>query len=475
MTVEVIGIVAALIGLMSIYREPSFIIYVFVCSTLLGAAAGLILDSLGGASVSPAHLLLGFLAYRLLSDRDVARETRKSVKLGRPGFWLALTVIFSLATAFLMPRLFAGQTFVFPVRAQNRYTELLEPATSNLTQSVYFVGNLVCFLVISGVAASSSGTRILLKAALAGAVLNLIFAALDLLTYFTNTAELFSLIRNASYTIYADDQAAGLKRIIGSFTESSSFGSMTLGYFALTLRLWLMGLYPRFTSVVTFLSLLALLFATSTTAYVGLAVYLVFLYCEIIVRAMSGSATPQMRFLIVGVPLLLGAMVIMIALNDASWEYFQNLLDTFVFNKLNTASGEERASWNRQALQSFFDTFGFGVGNGSARASSFPVAVLASLGIFGAILFGTFLFNVFFSSSKRTVSDPLSHAAQLGAKSMCLAWLISSSISNPQIDLGLSFYIFAAVACSKASSLPVRTFQLQSWERDGSRTAVTRG
>jgi hypothetical protein len=165
----------------------------------------------------------------------------------------------------------------------------------------------------------------------------------------------------------------------------------------------------------------------------------------------------------------------MIALNDASWEYFQNLLDTFVFNKLNTASGEERASWNRQALQSFFDTFGFGVGNGSARASSFPVAVLASLGIFGAILFGTFLFNVFFSSSKRTVSDPLSHAAQLGAKSMCLAWLISSSISNPQIDLGLSFYIFAAVACSKASSLPVRTFQLQSWERDGSRTAVTRG
>jgi hypothetical protein len=475
MTVEIIGIVAVLIGLLSIYREPSFIIYVFVCSTLLGAAAGLILDSLGGASISPAHLLLGFLVYRLLSDRTIARETIKSVSLGLPGFWLAATVISSVATAFLMPRLFAGQTFVFPVRAENRYTELLAPATSNLTQSVYFVGNLVCFLVMSGVAATRSGTRILLNAALAAAVLNLIFAALDLLTYFTNTAEIFSIIRNATYTIYADDQAGGFKRIIGSFSESSSFGSMTLGYFALTLRLWLMGLYPRFTFAVTFLSLLALLFATSTTAYVGLVVYLVFLYGEIIVRGMSGSVTPQMRFVLFGAPILLAIMVLAIALSDTYSAYFQNLLDTFVLNKLNTASGEERSAWNSQALQSFFDTFGFGVGNGSARASSFPIAVLASLGIFGTILFGLFMAGVFFTGNKRAAWDPLGHALQLGAKSACLAWLISSSISNPQIDLGLSFYIFAAVACSKASPLPVRKFELQSWERGGPQTALTRG
>src|ERR1700761_4628114 len=213
MSVEVIGVIAVLIGLWGIYREPSFIIYVFVCSTLLGAAAGLILEALGGASISPAHLTLGFMSYRLLSDPKIAREAVNSVRPGRAGFWLVSTVVFSIATAYLMPRLFAGQTQVFPVRATSAYSEFLQPVTSNLTQSVYFIGNLACFVVISGVAASQSGKRTLLNAALAGAILNLIFAALDLVTYFTGTAEVFSIIRNSTYVIFADDQAVGLKRI----------------------------------------------------------------------------------------------------------------------------------------------------------------------------------------------------------------------------------------------------------------------
>jgi len=473
MTVEVIGIVAILIGFWSIYREPSFIIYVFVCSTLLGAAAGLILDSLGGASVSPAHLLLGFLVYRLLSDPEMAREAFRSVQPGRPGFWLLVTVLYSIATAYLMPRLFAGQTFVFPVRAQNAYTEPLEPATSNLTQSVYFIGNLVCFLVMSGVAATRAGTKILLHAALAAAVLNLIFAALDLLTYSTGTAELFSIIRNANYTIYADDQSAGLKRIIGSFSESSSFGSMTLGYFALTLRLWLLGLYPRFTFAVALLSLLALLFATSTTAYVGLIIYLAFLYCEILVRLLSGRATRQMRMFMFGTPVLLAIVVFAIALSDSGWERFQNLADLFIFNKLNTASGEERSAWNRQALQSFFDTFGFGIGNGSTRASSFLVAALASLGLVGAILFALFMVNVFLIADKKGSLNPLDHALRLGAKSACLAWLISNSISNSQIDLGLAFYIFAAIASSKVFQQTAPKFEPRSTESRSSGAVLT--
>jgi hypothetical protein len=472
MTVEVIGIVAVLFGLWGIYREPSFVVYVFVCSTLLGAAAGIIVESIGGVSISPAHLMLGFMSYRLLRVPEIAREAVNSISLGRAGFWLVLTVLFSIASAYLMPRLFAGQTLVFPVRATNAYSELLQPVTSNLTQSVYFVGNLVCFVIVSGVAASRSGKRILLNAALCGAILNLIFAALDLLTYFTNTAELLSIIRNSTYVIFADDQAAGLKRIIGSFTESSSFGSMTLGYFAFTLRLWMMGVYPRLTLVVSILSLLALLFATSTTAYVGLALYLAILYCELLFRLMSGRGTSQMRILVFVTPILMLTIVIAIALNDTSWAYFKGLLDMFVFNKLNTASGEERSSWNRQAIQSFVDTYGFGVGNGSGRASSFPLAVLSCLGLSGTLLFGRFMIGVFFSGEKKESLDPLGHVTRLAARSACLAWLIASTISNPLIDLGLSFYLFAAVACSRASLVPTHALQrVQAREQFGSAAA----
>jgi hypothetical protein len=474
MSIELIGVITIVVGLISIFRNPSFIIYVFVFSTLLGAAAGLILDSLGGASVSPAHLLLGFVVYRLMNDREIARGAIDSIKPGRPGFWLAVTVFYALVTAFIFPRLFAGETFVFPVRAQNRYTELLQPATSNLTQSVYLIGNLVCFAVVSGVASSRSGTKVLLNAVLATAVANLIFACLDLATYTTNTAEIFSFIRNASYTIYADDVAAGFKRIIGSFTESSAFGSMTLGYFALTMRLWLLGVYPRFTLSVAALSCVALLFATSTTAYVGLVLYLALLYCELLVRMMVGPVLPQVRLFIFVTPVLLATVLIVIALNDTSWAYFQSLLDTFVFNKLNTASGEERSAWNSQALQSFMDTYGFGVGNGSARASSFLIATLAGLGVLGTIAFGLFFAGLFLTKTRKSSVDPLGYALQLGARSSCVAWLISNSLSNPTIDLGLAFFILAAIGCSRSAPEPLQALTLPPWKQWESKSAIGR-
>jgi len=51
---------------------------------------------------------------------------------------------------------------------------------------------------------------------------NLTFAGLDLATYFTGTTEVLSFIRNANYAMLVEDQAAGFKRIVGSFPEASS-------------------------------------------------------------------------------------------------------------------------------------------------------------------------------------------------------------------------------------------------------------
>jgi hypothetical protein len=110
-------------------------------------------------------------------------------------------------------------------------------------------------------------------------------------------------------------------------------------------------------------------------------------------------------------------------------------------------SGVERSSWNQAALQSFFDTYGFGFGNGSGRASSFIIAVLANLGLIGTALFIMFFLGVFFERSSGHLTLP-EEAARKAAKSMCLAWVIGSTVSAPLIDLGLSFYAFAALACA---------------------------
>jgi hypothetical protein len=447
MTIELIGVITLALGIASVFCPPPFIVNVFLYSILLGAAAASILEALGGASLPPAHLLLGFLTVRLLSDKIILRNIEGGFAFGRPGFWLLLTVIYSVATAVIFPRLFAGQTVVVPVRAESAYVIALAPSTANLTQSIYFIGDFVCFTVLSGYAASPEGRRVLGNAALSFAALNLVFAALDLTTYFTGTTELLSFIRNGTYGLLNDTEVAGFKRIVGSFTEASSFGGMTLGCFAFTGRLWLLGIRPRLTSILTSLAFAALIFSTSTTAYVGLSVFLAFSYLEMFSRLLRGPITSQMAIFIFVIPVVAAIIVLAILFSDAYSEYLRSLLDTFVLKKMSTDSGIERSSWNRQAMQNFFDTFGFGAGNGSLRSSSFPVAVLANLGMVGAVLFGLFLVMVFFSSGKGRAVDRLDDAYRQAAKSACFAWLITATVSGALVDLGLVFFAFAALAC----------------------------
>ena len=462
MTVEPIGVVALIIGLVGLFSPPTFIVYAFLVSTLLGAAAAFNVSVIGDVSIPPAHLLFGFLTVRLLGSREIKQNIVEEVAFGRPGFWLVLTVSLSLVTAYFMPRIFQGDTFVFPVRAQSAGVVPLEPATSNLTQSVYFIADASCFLILSGYAATRGGIRVLLNAGLVAATANLIFAALDLITYFTNTAELLSFVRNANYTMLVETGVAGFKRIVGSFVEASSFGGATLGYFAFTSRLWLLGISSRLTSMLALLSLTAVLFATSTTAYVGLAVFLSLTYLEILIRTLTRPSTPQMRLFVVGAPLLLSVLAVAVALSDSYSAMVGDLLDTFFLDKMSTASGQERSAWNQMALQSFFDTFGFGFGNGSGRASSFVIAALSSLGLFGSAMFSLFFISLFFGRSSNARLDPLEDAARQSARSMCLAWLITGTVSDPLIELGLGFYSFAALAGTSGVRRQLENFSTMS-------------
>jgi hypothetical protein len=449
MTVEFVGIAALLIGILSLYCQPSVIVYVFLCTTLLGAAAAFVLTNLGGTNISPAHLLLCFLVLRLFRTPEMQRNAIEGLSFGRPGSWFLLTVIYSTVAAYVMPRIFAGQTMIFAVRAQTSFSIPLSPAMSNLTQSVYFIGDLVCFVAIYAFASTPNGHRVAGKAVIACATVNLIFAVLDILTYLTGTADLFAPIRNANYSMLNDTEMAGFKRIVGSFTEASSFGALTLGYFGYTGKLWLLGAYPRVSGILALLSLTALVFSTSTTAYVGLCALLAFGYVETLIHALYRPATRATMVFLVGAPFIAALLVISIELSDTYSYYIKSLLDQMVLNKMSTDSGVERSSWNRQAIQNFVDTFGFGAGNGSVRSSSILFGIPASLGVLGTLLFGLFFSGVFLGKPKGPQFDRVDDAFRQGAKYACLGWFIAGATSGAVIDLGLPFFALAALAAAR--------------------------
>ena len=453
MTVEIIGWIAVILGILGLVAGPPFLVFTFVTSTLLGASAAFVLDSLGGASISPAHLLLGFVVVCLASRRAILQRSLSGVAFPKAGFWLLITVVYSICTAIFFPRLFEGLTYIFPVRADAGYNLIpLAPANANFTQSVYFTSDFLCFITLYGYASLPQGWRLIAKTALFCAGLNLVFGAADMLTYWTNTSELLAFIRNANYRMLNDTEVAGFKRIVGSFTEAASFGSTTLGYFGFCLKLWLQGFHTRLAFLLALLSIVAMVFSTSTTAYVGLSTFLVLIYLECLFKLLSGSVPTQTVMFLIAAPILVAIGVVVIALNDASWSYVQNLLDTIIFNKLSTDSGVERSAWNRQAIQNFLDTWGLGAGNGSVRAASFLAAVLASLGVVGACTYAGFLLFLFLGNREPASSNGYENAVSSAAKSVCLAWFIASSVAGAFIDLSLPFFIFAALACAKKSS-----------------------
>jgi hypothetical protein len=57
-----------------------------------------------------------------------------------------------------------------------------------------------------------------------------------------------------------------------------------------------------------------------------------------------------------------------------------------------------------------------------------------------------FFISLFFGRGSNTKLDATEEAARQSAKSMCLAWLITGTVSDPLIELGLGFYTFAALA-----------------------------
>jgi hypothetical protein len=146
-------------------------------------------------------------------------------------------------------------------------------------------------------------------------------------------------------------------------------------------------------------------------------------------------------------PVLLAITSVAIYLHEPTRHMVQNLADITIFTKLDSDSGVERASWNRQALVALWQTFGLGAGIGSVRASSWLVAVPVNLGLFGALTYWTFCISAFYERPEGTSVDV---SIQVAARLACLALVLAASVTAGGPDLGLYFCAFAAMGTGRA-------------------------
>ena len=429
-------------------------------TSLLGAAAALII---GSANIQPGHVMLGFLLVSVLSQRREVVAFIQALHPSKPGFWFACLTLYGVASAFLLPRLLTGATQIVPLGTSvfddTGSTIPLVPVSSNLTQSVYLSANLLCFAAIAAISSTREGFVAVLGGLIAYCVGNTLFALLDLATYAAGIQDLLSFMRNARYVLHTESEVAGMKRIVGSFTEASSFARSTLGVLGVTGTLWLCGYRPLLTGALAAASLVLLVLSTSSTGLAGAPVMLLILYATAFTAgAGSGNGRYSSVAVVLGPPLLL-AVSLMILLDPSLSAMIWDYLELVVLGKADSDSGMRAQLLEQRIVPEFPRYLGAGRrarngarlelrrgasrhGRDSRRASSTrsspPMRCCAG-------------------AEGRAASHPPCAWPRAMAVSACL---IGDLLVSPVIDQGLFFCMLAAIASAEPERSEARGMRI---------------
>ena len=449
---------AAIVLLGGLLARGSSALTLEILLCLFGAAAAISLPALGGATVTPAVVFLPFLLWRAFSE-PLPGASLRSVSKG--SFWLVMLAAWGTLMALLVPRLLAGRLSILTIDRSggNVGASLLPlgPVSGNITQSGYAFGAALTFIAARRLLLHEGRLKAFCDAGLWLAGLNCLAAFINLCEFYLGLPSLLAWVRTANYVIFDSYEEAGLMRVSGTFSETSAFAAFTLPLFAYCFRLWLSRVKSLVSGGLALLSLLLLLISTSTTAYAALSLYLAGCSVALLARVYFRGSLPRAKALTWWGSGAALAFVLASFFAPQVYVRIAEFVQVTVLNKMQSSSGVERNSWNQQAWSNFVDTWGLGVGLGSARASGFGLVLLSNVGLPGSLMFVGFLRGVFGANDSWRRDETPEQAVSLAARQAMIAQLCAAAISGAVFDLGIAFYVFAAAASVRAK-FPVAAF-----------------
>lgn len=447
MELSVAGLIVCLGVLALGYFARSILIVGLLGSLAFGATALATLTFLGSSSPLIYTFFAAMLVGAVAARRRIWRDLGTVFGSVGPMWLLCCLMLYAAVGAWLLPRLFAGQTSVF-VQSKTRQGVIesaLEPVSANISQTAYFIlGGLtaiaLCVLLLQPKALVQVRRGFFLWCSLHAGM-----GLLDVVGKLTGAGDILLPIRTASYAMLTNASEGSFSRIAGAYSEASAFGTVSLACLAFTYTYWRKtgSSYAKWLSAVL---LTLLILSTSTTAYVGLTILFVPVAISLFVSLMSARlARDEMLIVVVLVGLVFVGMAV--SLYDRGFfDPFVDLLQSTVVNKADTASGQERAYWNLKSLQAFTDTGGMGVGFGSSRASSWLIALLSQLGLAGTAMMAMLVAVVARGlGGLSTWVDAETDAIVSSVRACSLAGIIAASLVSGSADPGMVFFISLAV------------------------------
>lgn len=363
----------------------------------------------GGLTLTAPPIILLMLIAKTFFVADGSRLFISYAFSKQQCLWLFLFWIVAIFVTLFMPRYFAGEVLVIPVRSEIlAYGVPLVPTTQNFSQLIYISISIMAIFTFAHYLKSADTRESALKAVCIGGLVTVFTGILDFASQFVPLDFLLEPFRNASYSLLISAEVLSGKRIVGLMPEASAFGNVCLGfltviYFA---RIAILDDFYRekLAPILIFLLLIMLWLSTSSAAYVGIGFFGMMAVAEWFWRARKSrdnqyfkrGLTFQAWFLNIGAITFL----LVLLFNPSLFDPIVQLVDSMVFQKTSSDSFEERSMWTAVSWQALIDTYGLGVGIGGTRASNGVVVLMSNVGFVGAICFYIFLIQLVFKKAQ---------------------------------------------------------------------------
>jgi hypothetical protein len=453
-TPTLIGFAAAAIGVLLLARGSLSAMFGFLnLLSLMGGSAAVVLTALGGSSVPPVELALGFAALRImLPGSGWGAAMGQAI---RANILLVLFVLFGVVMAFLGPRLFAYQMQIVPMKLGPMnslfMTAPLMPTSQNITTAVYMLGTLMAALVACVAMRDARAPVSFVRTGIVIGWLHVATGLFGAVARGTPAALAVDFFRNGNYA-QTDQSYGNFARISGIMPEPSAYALFAFAWFVFLTECWWRDVLPRRTGPVALALLLVLAASTSSTAYVALAGYGAILAVRML--AFPRGLKAGKAIVIVGLAFaLIGLGAALLAFRPALLDLAQTMIADMTVNKKGSESGLQRVFWARMGLEAFVNSGGLGIGPGSFRSSSIVTAIIGSTGIVGSTLFLAYLAQTLRPLSASTYLQPEEVSQSIGAAASwaAVSMLLPAAAMAASPDPGVTFAIFAGAALALRS------------------------
>ena len=457
--------------LMGLFGNRSILIYLFFVTMPFGAFAVFPTAMTMGLTLTPAPIVACILFLRTFL-------TGKAIKFGVSAVFaprgLALLTLFwavAVLVTIFSPRFFAGSITIVPMKVTRFFqSEFLEPTTQNISQIMYLTISVITVLTFARLMLDPKQQQHALKGLCIGGVVAVVTGMLDYLNHFAPLGWLLEPFRTASYVLMTDvTLEGGTRRVVGLMPEASVYGALcvqllTLLYFlrhAITNTFYRSKVVP----VVATLLLLFVWLSTSSSAYVGLVVFIAFALLEFLWRAKKarrGTRAGRDLELEFWAAFVVAALVFAVfVIHPEVFDPIFRLFEQMVLKKTRTVSYEERNFWTLTSWQALLDTYGLGVGMGGTRTSNEIIAVLSNTGFLGGLLYYGFVLQ---SMLRRAYpGDSVNAALVSGLRWSFLPGLTAGILAGTSADFGLkNAFLFGTIFAAA----------LVSWHGRGKRGAT---